>query len=152
MLKKLLISIFILTISTNIFSLENNKMQEENINDFVYEWFSLFDQEAPSYEFEQRMTKTPYFQFPETTLESISDFRLWYKDVLNKFKNPTHKLKEINITQSKDGYYIVNLVVLWKATTKKTNKPVKFEAKQRWELVMTRSKFKINKYLVKANN
>lgn len=127
--------------------------EEDRIVEFVQSWFSLFDQNADSEDFHRRLsTQQVYLRFPEALLLSPRDFDQWYENVRKTFQSPSHSIREIKVSKSIDGSFIVNLNVIWRATKIDDRTMVRFSARQIWQIVEEDNELKIKKYYVQEDN
>lgn len=87
------------------------------VRGFVYEWFGLFDENAPTEAFLSRLAPTDVqVDFPEQRLSSHADFAAWYQGILGTFEHATHDIKTLAVAEQGD-IWLVELTVDWNATT-----------------------------------
>lgn len=137
------------------FTTNSPTFYENRLKSFVYNWFSLFDSNAPHEEFYKRLVKTNNleFRFPDATLRSQDDFKKWYDGILKNIKIASHQLKDIQIKKQSDHKFIINVDVLWTGVPYQ-GKSIIFNAHQEWHVQVMDSKFediRIEKYLVSEN-
>lgn len=85
------------------------------VRGFVYEWFGLFDRNAPASAFLERLDGADLqVDFPEQRLVSHADFIAWYQGILATFATATHDVKDLNVTPQGDAWQ-VDLTVEWRA-------------------------------------
>ncbi len=134
---------FFLSISS-LSSLEANQNQ---IQGFVYQWFSFFDQNAPAAKFLEHIPTSRFkMVFPEATLTSRDDFKKWYTGIQKNIKSASHEIVRLKI-EEKNGLYHVQLVVLWRATTFNGEK-LSFDALQNWKIELHNDRPFIHEYIV----
>lgn len=87
------------------------------VNILVYDWYKKLDVHASVEEvLPLLISEGLEMHFPEATLRSIKDFRIWYEDVTNKFFDEIHDMKMLNIDINGETA-TVKLVVNWQAHT-----------------------------------
>lgn len=85
------------------------------VRGFVYEWFGLFDTNAPVEDFLGRLDDAGMqIDFPEQTLHSAAEFTGWYQGILATFATATHDVKELTVTPDGAAWHI-DLTVEWRA-------------------------------------
>lgn len=121
---------------------------ENLVRGLVYNWFSLFDRNAPADEFLRYLPNTGFkMVFPEQPISNHSEFKTWYKGVLSTTKTARHEIKKLNVVKV-GNIYEVELIVLWRATTHAGNE-LAFDAFQTWKVTVNASNNPvINEYLV----
>lgn len=118
---------------------------------FVYDWFALFDQNAPVDQFLDRLSADDLkIQFPERTLTSHEDFRSWYDGILTTYSQATHDINSLTVSPIDATSWNVDLVVLWQAIPF-SGESVKFLAHQVWRIEENaEGKLQIKSYVVEA--
>ena len=144
---KIRFSIISLAFLLSIFSFTTLSANQNQVYGFVYHWFSLFDRNAPVAEFLEHIPTNRFkMVFPEATLTSREDFKRWYKGIQTNIKNASHEIVQLNINEEK-GQYLIELVVLWRATTFK-GESLSFDALQTWKIELRDGRPFIHEYFV----
>lgn len=98
---------------------------------FVYDWFALFDRNAPVGEFLPFLVDRGLdMRFPEAKLASVADFRRWYAGILATIRSASHDVLSIELIPA-GPHAVIHLVVRWRATTV-AGQPLDFTVRQRW--------------------
>jgi len=133
------------------FALCNAYCADNHVLCFVYEWFALFDRNAPHEEFYQRMLdKELKITFPDFPIRSHADFKKWYDGVLATFQKANHDIQWVKVQNCGSGQYKVELVVLWTAIPY-SGDTVSFRAHQDWLILRDKNSFKIKEYFVRED-
>lgn len=113
--------------------------EDNHLRSFVYNWFSLFDRNAPVGDFLRHLPRQHFLmRFPEQDIKNQADFKGWYANIQKTIKTANHEIKQLNI--QKDGeFYKIELIVLWRATST-DEKPLSFDAFQTWKVKLDSAK------------
>lgn len=103
-----------------------NASQDEpthnDVNSFVYKWFSGFDKQVPMSFFLNHLTDDVQMTYPDAKIKSKKDFIKWYENVLKNIASNTHAIRNLEVSGNlKDGWN-VTYNVQWKASAKNGEK------------------------------
>jgi len=131
----------------------NNRLNENEIISFVYQVYAMYDRHVPVERFLPFLaSKNLEMRFPETTLRSHVDFKLWYAGIGKTITSNIHTLESVKASVLGGGRYQADIVGLWQAESKK-GEFIVFKFRQRWILVDGPNKQPlIQTYLVEAAN
>ena len=131
----------------------SNKFNENDIISFVYQVYAMYDRHVPVGRFLPFLaSKNLEMRFPETTLRSHADFKLWYAGIGKTITSNTHTLESVKVSVLGGGRYQAEIVGVWQAESKK-GEFIVFKFRQRWSLVDGPNKQPlIQTYLVEAAN
>jgi len=126
-----------------------NLNPEEQIKEFVHEWFAHFDVLADDGYFNNFIANGAKLNFPEGEYEGHDGFSAWYAQIKQRIKpDCKHTIKTLSIAQDKD-FYKVNVNVQMQAE-KYNGEAVLANVLEEWKVEITRDgRIKIHKYLVK---
>ena len=113
----------------------NNRFNENEIISFVYQVYAMYDRHVPVGRFLPFLaSKNLEMRFPETTLRSHADFKLWYAGIGKTITSNTHTLESVKASVLGGGRYQAEIVGVWQAESKK-GEFIVFKFRQRWSLV-----------------
>lgn len=99
-------------------STAKNTLSHNDITAFVYQWFALFDHQAPIAELKIHLPKEKVMMdFPDFPIRSHANFARWYDGVKENIQWNTHLLSNVTVKGSELEGFEVGLHVNWKAKT-----------------------------------
>jgi ketosteroid isomerase-like protein len=129
-------------------------LSESEVHALVHDWFAALDQHSDV------ETILPLFAgdrlgmiFPEGPVCGIDGLRGWYAEVIGKFFDQTHDVRDVRVTATGDGVR-VHVTVHWRAKTWEppapTSQSLAFEAVQEWLVVPGNNRPVIRQYEIKT--
>ncbi len=147
-MKKNVLILYLFIVVISAYSLEN-EIKENDVFAFVYTWFSQFDRQVPCHEFLQYLPDSEFhISFPGTSIRNKPDFKLWYDGILQSIKSNTHKIVSIKILEKEQNFFVLTVLVRWKATTY-TGENYDNTYQQSWKLRIINRNIFIESYIVK---
>jgi quinol monooxygenase YgiN len=107
---------------------------DKEVRAMVEAWFELLSRhvavdELLSYLDLDRL----WMRFPERTITSLNEFRQWYEDIGNRYREQSHRLESLQLSPDSEGVGI-ELIVVWRATNILDGLAVALRAMQRWHV------------------
>lgn len=109
----------------------------ESIEQLARTWFTLLSEHAPVEQLLRRVSEGELeMVFPERTLRSHADFKDWYEQVGELFREQVHVIERLDWREQGVGV-AVEVTVIWEATQVADGRRRAFRATQSWLLERT---------------
>jgi quinol monooxygenase YgiN len=107
----------------------------DEVSAFVATWFQRLSDRAPVDELLPMVADEGLdMRFPDATLASHEDFRKWYEQVGQAFRDQSHEVLEVQQTPGADASVDLAVTVIWRATTIADGRSFASRATQSWRL------------------
>jgi hypothetical protein len=99
--------------NTNNNTIPISTFEKENVKNFIYQYFLLFDKKADVNNilnlFSDTGLKLEFF--PDVTINNKKELAEWYKNLIDTYANISHTIQKIDVTKNYNGSFNVNVTL-----------------------------------------
>lgn len=109
----------------------------DEVRPFAARWFGLLNAHPAVEEVLPLLAEQGlWMRFPERTLQSLADFRAWWDDIGQQYRDQSHDIESVTVegAEAAEAGRTVQVVVVWRATRTATGERLAVRATQRWTL------------------
>jgi len=97
---------------------DKNKLNENDVKSFVYQWFSWLDHQVGEFHFMSHLSSTGFeIRLPGITILDYAGFKRWYDCLRENIKRNSHELTDIKVSGDYEKGFDVQMTVRWRAET-----------------------------------
>ncbi len=95
-----------------------NKLNENDVKTFVYQWFSWLDHQVGEFHFMSHLRSGGFeMRLPGLTIQDYTGFKRWYDCLRENIKWNSHELSDVKVSGDSEKGFDVEITVRWRAET-----------------------------------